>query len=86
MLLVWESHLLNNFSPDHPGELDVAHRPTLDLDSVLEEPEGVLPERDILQLHLAGVQRDGELVCVEVLEIFPEIVVQIQGPSAASGG
>ena len=54
----------------------MAHHPTSDLDGWLDKTERILAKGNILQLDLAGQQGDGELVRVEVLEIFAEIVVE----------
>ena len=81
-----DCHLLQQQSPwlgpqsgDRDGELDVPHNPALDLDGGLHEAQGVLPQRHILQLDLAGQQRDGELVRVEVLQVLAQVVVEEPG-------
>ena len=67
---------------DRDGELDVPDLTRADCHGGLKEAQGVLSERNILQLHLASQQGDAELGGVEQLEVFAQVVVQEPGGKA----
>ena len=63
-------------------ELDVSHEPGADVHAPVQEPEGVPPQGDIVQLHLPGEKGDAQLVRVQVLQVLAQIIVQEPGGQA----